>query len=125
MRRTFEKTFDKYEHHLCRYSNLSKQKEPSALREDAFQMFDIQKSYVRASGTYFMQLITLKSKVEHLLVDCFATGLTKHLDHLDISLSSQNSVRTLIPGWRVWLDEVSGYRSEIIPQSLLTDVLRA
>ncbi|KAI8343352.1 hypothetical protein BC941DRAFT_388418 [Chlamydoabsidia padenii] len=105
MRRTFEKTLDKYENHLSRYSILSKQKEPSALREDAFQLFDIQKSYTRASGTYFIQLITLKSKVEHLLVDCFSGGLTDHIDHLDQSLHSQSSTRTMIPGWRQWLDE--------------------
>ncbi|CAO3594773.1 unnamed protein product [Absidia cylindrospora] len=105
MRRTFEKTLDKYENHLSRYGNLSKQKEPSALREDAFQMFDIQKSYVRASGTYFMQLATLKAKVEHLLVDSFSGALTDHLDHLDESLLSQNSARGVISGWRQWLEE--------------------
>ncbi|KAI8332136.1 hypothetical protein BC941DRAFT_474549 [Chlamydoabsidia padenii] len=120
MRRTFEKTFDKYENHLSRYSNLSKQKEPSALREDAFQMFDIQKSYVRASGTYFMQLINLKSKVEHMLVDCFSSGLIGHLDHLNLSLLSQNSARSMIPGWRQWLDEsiaTCDYQLERIQQS--------
>ncbi|ORZ16542.1 hypothetical protein BCR42DRAFT_37851 [Absidia repens] len=105
MRRTFEKSLDKYENHLSRYSNLSKQKEPSSLREDAFQMFDIQKTYIHASGTYFMQLITIKSKVEHLLVDCFSDGLTEHLDHLNESLQSQASARGMIPGWRQWLDE--------------------
>ncbi|ORZ22496.1 hypothetical protein BCR42DRAFT_345381 [Absidia repens] len=105
MRRTFEKTLDKYENHLSRYGNLSKQKEPSALREDAFQMFDIQKSYVRASGTYFMQLATLKSKVEHLLVDSFSGALTDHLDYHDESLLSQNSARGVISGWRQWLEE--------------------
>lgn len=107
MRRSYEKTLDKYENHLSRYSNLSKQKEPSALREDAFQLFDIQKAYTRASGTYFMQLITLKSKVEHLLVDCFSGGLSDHIDYLDQSLHAQTSTRTMIPGWRQWMEEVS------------------
>ncbi|CAO3607983.1 unnamed protein product [Cunninghamella echinulata] len=128
MRKTYEKVLDKYENYLCRYSVLSKQKEPSALREDTFQLFDVQKSYIHTSGDYFLLLITLKSKIEHTLVDCFSCGVVDHMDALNTSMQSSNSVKTMISGWRQWLDESqksSKYQLDQIKKSshILEDAL--
>ena len=45
--RNFEKTMEKFDAALIKYCSLSKLKEPSALKEDEFQLFEIRKSYVK------------------------------------------------------------------------------
>ncbi|KAI8069220.1 hypothetical protein BC940DRAFT_298190 [Gongronella butleri] len=104
-RRQFDRTIDKYENHLARYSILSKQKEPSALREDAFQLFDIQKAAIRSCRAFYLQLTTFKSTVEQTLIRCFTNAVMDHLDILDQSMQTSNALRSKIPGWRQWLEE--------------------
>lgn len=98
---------DKYETQLYRYNVLSKQKEASALREDAFQMFELRKQYVRTSGDYFSKLVTFKANLENLLVGCFSGALGAHTDEIDESVYACETVKANLPGWRQWLDEVN------------------
>ncbi|ORX60370.1 hypothetical protein DM01DRAFT_1300121 [Hesseltinella vesiculosa] len=104
-RRQFDRNLDKYENHLTRYSILSKQKEPSSLREDAFQLFDVQKSFLRGCRTFYFDLTRFKSTVEQTLIQCFTYAVMDHLDTLDNSMQTTNALRTKIPGWRQWLEE--------------------
>ncbi|KAG0165898.1 SNF1-interacting protein [Apophysomyces sp. BC1015] len=104
-RKSFDKMLDKYENHLSKYSLLSKQKEASALREDAFQMHDVRKSYIRACGEYFGQVISFKSNLENTLVECFSGALGAQVEEIDERTQAYSQPRTMLPGWRQWLEE--------------------
>ncbi|KAI8997434.1 hypothetical protein BDB01DRAFT_38100 [Pilobolus umbonatus] len=105
-KKQFDKTLDKYETQLYRYNQLSKQREASALREDAFQMYDHRKSYIRSSGEYFMKLISFKSTIENMLIEYFSNALNLHMEELDESTYVYDSVKDKLSGWKQWLLEV-------------------
>ncbi|KAI7865519.1 hypothetical protein BDF14DRAFT_1883469 [Spinellus fusiger] len=104
-RKQFEKSLDRYESQLNKYNFLSKQKEPSALREDAFQTFDVRTLHTRSSGDYFVHLIRFKSMIEHQLVLCFSSALQARIDEVEEAGQACSHIRMLLPGWRLWLDE--------------------
>ncbi|KAI8364665.1 uncharacterized protein BYT42DRAFT_589984 [Radiomyces spectabilis] len=113
-RKSFERILDKYENQLSRYSVLSKQKEASALREDAFQMYDIRKTYIRTSGEYFTQLISFKACLEELLVGSFSGAIAAQIEENDDLAIAHTQSRTLLPGWRQCLEEWKAtYTSQI------------
>ncbi|EED20113.1 transcription factor SipA3, putative [Talaromyces stipitatus ATCC 10500] len=67
-RRTLEHTQRNYDHLLSRYSGQAKQKEPSALREDAFQLHEARKAYLKASLDFSIQAPQVRNTLDKLLV---------------------------------------------------------
>ncbi|KAL9552880.1 hypothetical protein MBANPS3_003554 [Mucor bainieri] len=104
-RKQFEKTLDKYETQLNRYNVLSKQKEASALREDAFQMYEMRKLYTKASSDHFTKLVSFKAHLEIVLIECFSGALRSHIEDIDESAYSCTAARSKLDGWRQWLEE--------------------
>lgn len=104
-RKQFEKTLDKYETQLNRYNVLSKQKEASALREDAFQMYELRKLYIRNSSDHFAKLVSFKANLEILLIECFSGALSSQIEEIDESAYTCSSARSKLAGWKQWLDE--------------------
>ncbi|KAK4513061.1 Glutaredoxin [Mucor velutinosus] len=104
-RKQFEKTLDKYETQLNRYNVLSKQKEASALREDAFQMYEMRKLYVKSSSDHFTKLVSFKANLEIVLIECFSGALRSHIEDIDESAYSCTAARSKLDGWKQWLDE--------------------
>ncbi|KAL2271451.1 hypothetical protein VTJ83DRAFT_822 [Remersonia thermophila] len=62
---TAQKAFDTA---LARYAGQSKTKEPSALREDAFAVFETRRAYLKASLDYCQAAPQLRSSLDRLLV---------------------------------------------------------
>ncbi|KAG0743102.1 hypothetical protein G6F62_005737 [Rhizopus arrhizus] len=104
-RKQFEKALDKYETQLNRYFVLSKQKEASALREDAFQMHELRKYYVKQSGDHFIRLISFKTQLEHILVECFSNTINAYIEDIEESRRSFGTLKSKLSGWKQWLDE--------------------
>ncbi|GAN05638.1 hypothetical protein MAM1_0097d05110 [Mucor ambiguus] len=104
-RKQFEKTLDKYETQLNRYNVLSKQKEASALREDAFQMYEMRKLHVKSSSDHFTKLVSFKANLEIVLIECFSGALRSHIEDIDESAYSCTAARSKLDGWKQWLDE--------------------
>ncbi|KAI1327857.1 PH domain-containing protein [Xylariaceae sp. FL0255] len=71
-KRTLEQTQKTYDSTLARYVGQSKTKEPSALREDAFTMYETRRAYLKASMDFC----------------CFASQLRLNLDKLLVRVSS-------------------------------------
>ncbi|GAB1216890.1 hypothetical protein ATERTT37_006109 [Aspergillus terreus] len=67
-RRTLEQTQKHYDYLLSRYSGQSKSKEPSSLREDAFQLHEARKAYLKASMDFSVQAPQLRNGLDRLLV---------------------------------------------------------
>ena len=101
---------DKYEAQLYRYSVLSKQKEASALREDAFQLYELRKTYIKSSGDYFTKLVTFKADLENLLVESFSEALGSQVEEIDECAFACNPAKANLPGWKQWLGEVSDWQ---------------
>ncbi|KAL4896665.1 hypothetical protein BDV59DRAFT_111279 [Aspergillus ambiguus] len=67
-RRTLDQTQKHYDYLLSRYSGQSKSKEPSSLREDAFQLHEARKAYLKASMDFSVQAPQLRNGLDRLLV---------------------------------------------------------
>ncbi|EEP77162.1 SipA3 protein [Uncinocarpus reesii 1704] len=67
-RRILDQTQKQYDHLQSRYSSQTKSKEPSSLREDAFQLHEARKAYLKASMDFCIQYPQLKVTLEKLLV---------------------------------------------------------
>lgn len=68
MRRTLEAAQKTFDSTLARYVAQSKTKEPSALREDAFAVFETRKAYLKASLDYCQMAPQVRSGLDKLLV---------------------------------------------------------
>ncbi|RUP48131.1 hypothetical protein BC936DRAFT_144927 [Jimgerdemannia flammicorona] len=123
-RKNYNKTLEKYESMLYRYNALSKTKEASALREDAFQLYEIRKSHIRVSAEYMLKITEFKAALEHMLVEqvsrmvkvfvregsgrgCvkFVNGIQAEADYHEGSYEVYKSLRKPITQWRAWLGE--------------------
>ncbi|CAG8691403.1 24951_t:CDS:10 [Dentiscutata erythropus] len=102
IRRAYDKSLDKYDNTLAKYASQSKTKEASALREDAFQLFEIRKTYIKTALDYTLKTIQFKSALDHFLMDQFLGGICAHLEFHDSCLmiykGSENSLNRL-KGW--------------------------
>jgi hypothetical protein len=67
-RRNLEATQKTFDATLARYVGQSKTKEPSALREDAFAVYETRKAYLKACMDYCQMAPQLRSTMDKLLV---------------------------------------------------------
>ncbi|KAE8144998.1 hypothetical protein BDV25DRAFT_79388 [Aspergillus avenaceus] len=67
-RRILEQAQKHYDYLLTRYSAQSKSKEPSSLREDAFQLHEARKAYLKASMDFSVQAPQVRNGLDRLLV---------------------------------------------------------
>lgn len=75
LRRNYERSTDRYESAIQKYCSLSKTKEASSLREDAFQLYDIRKLYIKSCMEYTSGLIKFKYAFDHIVFNQFADSL--------------------------------------------------
>jgi hypothetical protein len=74
-RRYLEQSQKNFDNTLARYLGQSKTKEPSALREDAFQVHEARKAYLKASLDFCLLAPQLRFTVDRLLVRVSADQL--------------------------------------------------
>lgn len=67
-RRTLDQAQKQYDYLQARYSSQSKSKEPSSLREDAFQLHEARKAYLKASMDFSVQAPMVRNALDRLLV---------------------------------------------------------
>ncbi|KAJ3227515.1 SNF1-interacting protein [Clydaea vesicula] len=79
-RRNFDKMVEKYDTAVIKYYSLSKLKEVSALKEDAFQSYEIKKAYIKSSLDYGYKICLFKQNLEIFILDQLSTALVAHLD---------------------------------------------
>ncbi|RAL59757.1 hypothetical protein DID88_000386 [Monilinia fructigena] len=98
-----QKTFDST---LARYVAQSKTKEPSALREDAFQVHETRKAYLKASLDFCLLAPQLRYTIDKLLVRVSS-------DHWrDMKRSREVSLGTFAK-WGNEMDRVRGWSKEM------------
>ncbi|KAJ5157243.1 uncharacterized protein N7482_008343 [Penicillium canariense] len=67
-RRALENAQKQYDYLQARYASQSKSKEASALREEAFQLHEARKAYLRASMDFSVQAPQVRNALDRLLV---------------------------------------------------------
>lgn len=97
-----DQTQKQYDHLLARYSSQAKTKEPSALREDAFQLHEARKAYLKASMDFCVQAPQIRNMLDRLLVrisfDQWREAKTIHETHT-ATFSKYNQEMDRIKGW--------------------------
>ncbi|KAL1915092.1 uncharacterized protein VTP21DRAFT_7573 [Calcarisporiella thermophila] len=104
-RKNFEKLTEKYELALNRYFAQGKTKEASALREDAFQLFEIRKSYIRQSSDYAYKISRFKSSLDYMLVEQFLKALGAQYEYHENSFEVYKRLSEQRESYRKWLQE--------------------
>ncbi|KAF9995583.1 SNF1-interacting protein [Entomortierella chlamydospora] len=70
-KKAFDKALEKYESTLAKYNGQSRQKEPSALREEAFQLYDTRKVYIQTAMSCAMLCIKFQDALDQLVLGVF------------------------------------------------------
>ncbi|KAF9308795.1 SNF1-interacting protein [Podila horticola] len=80
-KKTFDKALEKYESTLAKYNGQSRQKEPSALREEAFQLYDTRKAYIQAAMACSMLCIRFQDGLDQLVLGVFLDLIATQHDY--------------------------------------------
>ncbi|KAG6017981.1 hypothetical protein E4U54_008530 [Claviceps lovelessii] len=105
MRRNLEQTQRAYDSALARYVGQSKTKEPSALREDAFSVYENRKAYLQASMDCCQFAPQLRSALDKLLIKVCSDIWNDLLRSKD---AISNATR-----WTQEMDRVRGWAKEL------------
>lgn len=95
-----QKTFDTT---LARYVSQSKTKEPSALREDAFAVYETRKAYLKASLDFCQMAPQVRAGLDKLLVRVCA----------DLYREMRRSREGPVAGWGDELERIRGWSKEM------------
>ncbi|KAG0199260.1 SNF1-interacting protein [Mortierella sp. GBA30] len=80
-KKIFDKALEKYESTLAKYNGQSRQKEPSALREEAFQLYDTRKAYIQATMSCAMLCIRFQDSLDQLVLGVFLDLIATQHDY--------------------------------------------
>ncbi|KAL7946172.1 hypothetical protein V8C42DRAFT_319760 [Trichoderma barbatum] len=105
IRRSLEQTQKAYDTTLSRYTSQSKTKEPSALREDAFSVYENRKSYIQAAMDYCQLAPQLRFSLDQLLVKV-CCDIWKEMNR-------GRDAATSATRWSRELDRVRGWAKEM------------
>ncbi|KAK3987933.1 hypothetical protein QBC44DRAFT_330496 [Cladorrhinum sp. PSN332] len=107
MRRTLEAAQKTFDSTLARYVAQSKTKEPSALREDAFAVFETRKAYLKASLDYCQMAPQVRSGLDKLLVKVCA-DLCKEMRR-----GAGQATTGSVSAWGEDLERIRGWTKEM------------
>ncbi|KAG2205633.1 hypothetical protein INT46_003460 [Mucor plumbeus] len=102
-RKQHEKTLERYDAQLYKYTAQSKTKEASAVREEAFRLYEARKSYVRMSGQHVVRILHFRSLLEHFLVERFSLASSFHLKDFEGGSDSWSKLQSKLISWKQWL----------------------
>jgi hypothetical protein len=83
MKRNLDRLMEKYDSVLQRYFGLSKFRDPSSFREDAFQLFDARRSYLKSSLEFAFASNNLKFQLEQIFSSTACLVATKYQQMYD------------------------------------------
>lgn len=106
VRRYLEHSQKNFDNALARYLGQSKTKEPSALREDAFQVHGTRKLYLKASLDFCLLAPQLRFTVDRLLVRASADGLKEMRKSCEMPAETFSQWGSEIDRLRGWSKEV-------------------
>ncbi|BFZ55728.1 SNF1-interacting protein [Savitreella phatthalungensis] len=106
LRNEFYRTQKAFDDQIKQYFAQPKTKEASSLREDAFQLFEKRKAYIKASFDYVIKMSMFKSAVDQAFVQSFVRGFNNAVHHTGALASDYNS-RPRLDMVTDWTNEMS------------------
>lgn len=116
IRKSLETTQRTFDTTLARYASQSKTKEPSALREDAFAVFETRKAYLQASMDFCQLAPQLRFTMDKLLVKVCSEMWKEMKRSRDTATSSVRYVHEMdrVRGWAKEMEQSEGvFRREL------------
>ncbi|KAK5173725.1 SNF1-interacting protein [Saxophila tyrrhenica] len=116
-RRTLDTTQKGFDSVIARYLSQGKAKEASSLREDAFQVHEARKSYLRASMDFCISAPQLRASLDQLIVKVFSEQFREMRVSRDSSaavLTRLNAEMERVRGWsREMEDSEKAFKREL------------
>lgn len=106
LRNDFHKQQKAYDETLRYYLQQPKTKEASSLREDAFQLYEKRKSYIKSSFDYTIKISTFRAALDSALIAAFSKSFLSAANHtsaLATDFASRPSMNRIIS----WAEEMS------------------
>ncbi|KAK0389441.1 hypothetical protein NLU13_3016 [Sarocladium strictum] len=116
IRKNLEATQRTYDSMLARYAGQSKTKEPSALREDAFAVFETRKAYLQASMDFCQLAPQLRFTMDKLLVKVCSEIWKEMKRSRDAAANATRWVQEMdrVRGWAKEMEQSEGiFRREL------------
>ena len=101
-RRTLELTQKNFDSLQAKFASQAKSKEPSSLREDAFQLHEARKAYLKASMDFFTLVPQLRFSLDKLLVRIFSeqwTAMRNARDNTSATFQKSSQEMDRVKGW--------------------------
>ncbi|KAK3674630.1 SNF1-interacting protein [Recurvomyces mirabilis] len=105
-RRALESTQKTFDHVISRYLGQNKTKEASSLREDAFQLHEARKAYLKASMDFCVLAPTVRASLDKLIVRVFA-------DQWKEMKGAREGNASLFAKWTGEMERVRGWSREM------------
>ncbi|MCJ1274419.1 SNF1-interacting protein [Puttea exsequens] len=106
MRRSFESSQKQFDTLQSRYSAQTKAKEASSLREDAFQLHEARKAYLKASMDFSVAAPQLRMALDKMIVRVFA-------DQWRDMRGPQQKISSSVEKWGSDIDRIRGWCREM------------
>ncbi|KAF2400299.1 hypothetical protein EJ06DRAFT_425649 [Trichodelitschia bisporula] len=106
LRRTMDLSQRTFDGLMSRYSSQSKAKEASSLREDAFQLHEARKAYLKASMDFCVMAPQVRASLDKLLVKIFS-------DRWRDMRGSHDALAGTLEKWAADLDRIRGWSIEM------------
>jgi hypothetical protein len=106
MRRTLDQAQRNYDSIIARYAGQSKTKESSSLREDAFQLHEARKSYLKAGMDFCVAAPQVRASLDKLLVKIFS-------DRWREMKNSRDALSQSFGKWSTDIERVRGWSKEM------------
>jgi BAR domain of APPL family/PH domain len=109
IRRSLDITQKNFDGVINRYAAQSKTKESSSLREDAFQLHEARRAYLKASMDFCVAAPQVRANLDKLLVNVFSGRWREMKNSRDALASSFSKWTTDIDRVRGWSKEMENY----------------
>jgi hypothetical protein len=105
-RRVLDQCQRNFDSQIARYASQSKTKEPSALREDAFQLHEAKRSYLKASMDFCTAAPQARAALDKLLVKIFS-------DRWRDMKNTRDALAGNLAKWSGDIDRIRGWSKEM------------
>jgi hypothetical protein len=106
-KRAVDTTQAKYDSSLARFLAQSKTKEPSALREDAFQVYEARKAYIKASLDFSVAASTLRAVLDRVISTALTNQWSEHISARTTTSTVLGQHRRNMERVKAWSDDIA------------------
>ncbi|RPA82114.1 hypothetical protein BJ508DRAFT_414367 [Ascobolus immersus RN42] len=117
-KRAVDTTQAKYDSSLARFLAQSKTKEPSALREDAFQVYEARKAYLKSALDFSVAASTLRAVLDKTLTTALTNQWAEHISARTTTSTVLGQHRRNMERVKAWSEDIAAHE-KYFKQTLL------